>query len=203
MKRILKWAALVVLVLAACGFVAFLYVIPPLTSTAPEEYINAEAAMPPPLDGIADPAVRALAERGRYVVLTTECTGCHITPGPKGPTPDMYLAGGRSFLTNAHGTVVSRNLTPDRETGLGGRSDADIERVLRSGRFADGRSISHMSMPWAQYSNWSDEDLHAVVVYLRHIKPVRPAIPPPAPGRADAIEPGAVEIVSGTGAGKK
>ena len=203
MKRILKWAVLVVVVLAACGFVAFLYFVPPLTSTAPVEFINAEAAMAPPADGIADPTVRALAERGRYVLMTSDCTGCHVTPGPQGPMPDMYLAGGRAFLTNAHGTVVSRNLTPDRETGIGARSDADIKRVLRSGTFPDGRSISHISMPWAHYSNWSDEDLHAVVVYLRHIKPVRHVIPPAVPGRADAIEPGAVEIVSGADAGRK
>ncbi len=203
MKRILKWVALVVVALAACGFVAFLYFIPPLTSTDPQEFINAEAAMTPPLDGIGDPAVRALAERGRYVLMTSDCGGCHVTPGPQGPLPDMYLAGGRPFLTNAHGTVVSRNLTPDKETGLAGRTDDDVKRVLRSGVYPDGRPISHISMPWAQFSNWSDEDLHAVVVYLRHIKPVRHAIPPPAPGRADAIVPGTVEIVSGTDAGRK
>jgi len=95
MKRMVKWAVLAVVVLAAFGFVGFLYFVPPLMSTDPQEFINGEAAMAPPVDGIADPAVRALAERGRYVLLTTECTGCHVTPGPQGPLPDMYLAGGR------------------------------------------------------------------------------------------------------------
>jgi hypothetical protein len=203
MKRILKWAALVVVLLAACGFVAFLYFIPPLMSTAPEEFINGEASMAPPVDGIADPAVRALAERGRYVLLTTDCTGCHVTPGPQGPIPDMYLAGGRKFVTASRGTVVSRNLTPDKETGLASRTDEDVKRVLRSGVFPDGRTISHTAMPWAQFSNWSDEALHAVVVYLRHIKPVRHQIPPPAEGGAEAIVPGTVEVVYGSDAGKK
>ena len=203
MKRILKWAVLLIVVVAAGGFVAFLYLVPPLMSTAPEEYINGEAAMAPPVDGIADPAVRALAERGRYVLLTSDCTGCHVTPGPQGPMPDMYLAGGRRFTTNLHGAVVSRNLTPDRETGLGQRSDEDVKRVLRSGVYPDGRPIPHNAMPWAQFSNWNDEDLHAVVVYLRHIKPVRHQIPPPAAGVADAIVPGALEIAEGVDAGKK
>jgi hypothetical protein len=203
MKRILKWAAFVAVVLAACGFFAFLYVSPPLMSTAPEEFINGEAAMAPPVDGIADPAVRALAERGRYVLMTTDCTGCHVTPGPQGPMPDMYLAGGRTFVTATHGTVVSRNLTPDAETGLARRTDDDVKRVLRSGVYPDGRAISHTAMPWAQFSNWSDEDLHAVVVYLRHIKPVRHEIPPPAPGGAEAILPNTIEVVYGTDAGKK
>jgi len=203
MKRIVKWVALAVVVLAVCGFVAFLYLVPPLMSADPQEFIDVEAAMAPPVDGIADPAVRALAERGRYVLLTTECTGCHVTPGPQGPLPDMYLAGGRRFTTNTHGVVVSRNLTPDRETWLGSRTDDDVKRVLRSGVYPDGRSIPHGAMPWAQFSNWSDEDLHAVVVYLRHIKPVRHAIPPPAAGVADAVIPGAFEIAEGVDAGRK
>jgi hypothetical protein len=203
MKRIMKWVALVVVVLAAGAFVAFLYFVPPLMSMDPQEFINGEAAMAPAMDGIADPAVRALAERGRYILLTTECTGCHVTPGPQGPLPDMYLAGGRQFTTNAHGVVVSRNLTPDKETGLGARTDDDVKRVLRSGVFPDGHTISHNAMPWAQFSNWSDEDLHAVVVYLRHIKPIRHAIPPRAPGVADAVVPGALEIAGGVDAGKR
>jgi hypothetical protein len=203
MKRIMKWVALVVVVLAAGAFVAFLYLVPPLMSTDPQEFVNLEAAMAPAVDGIADPAVRALAERGRYVLLTTECTGCHVTPGPQGPLPDMYLAGGRPFTTNAHGVVVSRNLTPDRETGLGARTDDDVKRVLRSGVYPDGRPIPHNAMPWAQFSNWSDEDLHAVVVYLRHITPIRHEIPPRAPGVADALVPGALEIAGGVDAGKK
>ncbi|MGE5200135.1 MAG: c-type cytochrome, partial [Rhodospirillaceae bacterium] len=98
---------------------------------------------------------------------------------------------------------VSRNLTPDKETGLANRTDEDIKRVLRSGVFPDGRPISHAAMPWPQFSNWSDEDLYAVVVYLRHIKPVRHEIPPPAPGNASAVVPGALEVVYGTDAGKK
>ena len=203
MKRIMKWVALVVVVLAAGAFVAFLYLVPPLMSMDPQEFVNLEATMAPAVDGIADPAVRALAERGRYVLLTTDCTGCHVTPGPQGPLPDMYLAGGRPFTTNAHGVVVSRNLTPDKETGLGARTDDDVKRVLRSGVYPDGRPIPHNAMPWAQFSNWSDEDLHAVVVYLRHIKPIRHEIPPRAPGVADALVPGALEIAGGVDAGKK
>jgi len=203
MKRIIKWVALVVVVLAAAAFVGFLYLVPPLMSMDPQEFVNLEATMAPAVNGIADPAVRALAERGRYVLMSTDCTGCHVTPGPQGPLPDMYLAGGRPFTTNAHGVVVSRNLTPDKETGLGARTDDDVKRVLRSGVFPDGHPISHNAMPWAQFSNWSDEDLHAVVVYLRHIKPIRHEIPPRAPGVADALVPGALEIAGGVDAGKK
>ena len=118
MKRILKWAALVVVVLAACGFVAFLYFIPPLTSMAPEEFINGEAAMAPPVDGIADPAVRAIAERGRYVLLTTRLHAAATSRrARRGRCPTCTWPAAGTFVTNTHGTVVSRNLTPDKETG--------------------------------------------------------------------------------------
>ena len=120
MKRILKWVALVVVVLAACGFVAFLYFIPPLMSMDPQEFVNGEAAMAPPVDGIADPAVRALAERGRYVLMTTDCTGCHVTPGPQGPLPDMYLAGGRKFVTEH----ARHRRVPQSHAGHGDRPGA-------------------------------------------------------------------------------
>ena len=41
MKRILKWAALVVVVLAFCGLMAFLYFIPPFFTTPPEQFSKA------------------------------------------------------------------------------------------------------------------------------------------------------------------
>jgi hypothetical protein len=203
MRHILKWAVLALVALAAVGFVVFLYFIPPLTSTAPEEFVSGEAAMTPKVDGIADPAERALAERGRYLLLTNNCTGCHVTQDPKGPMPDMYLAGGMTFATNTHGSVVSRNLTPDKETGLGARSAEDVKRVLRSGVYPDGKSISHRAMPWSAFSNWTDEDLHAVVVYLRHIPSIAHAIPPATPRRAEEIVPGAIEVAFSLDAGTK
>src|SRR5205823_4522602 len=88
------------------------------------------------------------------------------------------------------GTFVSRNLTPDRETGLAARTDDEVKRVLRSGTFPDGHVAPGTVMPWPTFSNWTEEDRHAVVIYLRHLPPVRHQIPDrtttPAsvPGRA-------------------
>lgn len=203
MKRILKWALVAVVLLAAAGFVGFLYFIPPLTLTAPEEFIKMAAETTPAVTGISDTAERAIAERGRYLVMTSDCGGCHTTQGPQGPDPAYFLAGGMTFVTNTHGTVVSRNLTPDKETGIGARSPEDVKRMLRSGVFPDGREAPPHAMPWPYTSNWSDEDLHAVVTYLRSLKPIHHAIPEPKPGRADAIIPGAAEIAYALDAGKK
>jgi hypothetical protein len=196
MRRYLKWAAGIVLAVAVAGFMVFLYVIPPFFLTAPETFVNDMAAAPPPVDAIADPAERAIAAHGRYIVMTHGCIGCHATIGPQGPDLAKYLAGGAVRFQTERGTFVSRNLTPDKETGLAGRSDDEVKRVLRSGVMTDGRVISHTVMPWAAFSNWSEEDRHAVVTYLRHLPAVRHQIPEPVAGNT-LTEAGAVEQAYG------
>ena len=89
----------------------------------------------PAVTDIADPAERAIAARGRYIVMTTGCIGCHATNGSQGPDLTKYLAGGALKFQTPHGTFVSRNLTPDKETGLARRTDDEVKRVLRSGTF--------------------------------------------------------------------
>jgi hypothetical protein len=192
MKRILKWGLLTILVLAAGAFGAFLYFIPPFFITPPETFGKDVGAAAPTVDDIADPAERAIAEHGRYIVVTSGCIGCHAMNGPQGPDLTKYLAGASLKIVTARGTYVSRNLTPDRETGLARRTDEEVKRVLRSGVFPDGHVVPTTAMPWGVFSNWTDEDRHAVVVYLRHIKPVRHQTPEPVPGNGLTI-PGAVE----------
>jgi cytochrome c2 len=192
MKKFLKWALLVVLVVALCAFGAFLYFIPPFFITPPEDFGKALADAAPGVTDIADPAERAIAARGRYIVMTTGCIGCHATNGSQGPDLTKCLAGGALKIQTPHGTFVSRNLTSDKETGIGRRTDDEVKRVLRSGTFTDGHVVPGTAMPWPMFSNWSEEDRHAVVVYLRRLKPIAHQIPEPVPGNAITI-PGAIE----------
>ncbi|MFI5179398.1 MAG: hypothetical protein ACHQO8_12580 [Vicinamibacterales bacterium] len=190
LRSILKWSALVLLVVAIVGFGTFLFVIPPYFITSPEKLARPIIDAAPSTAGIADPAERAMAERGRYLVVTGGCMGCHQTPTPQGPDLEKYLAGGMRFQTR-DGAFVTRNLTPEKDTGLAHRSDDEVKRVLRSGVFPDGHVVSYRLMPWSGYTYWTAEDAHAVVVYLRHVKAVRHQIPdaaPPAP-----LAPGAIE----------
>lgn len=192
MRKILQYALAAVGVLAIAGFGAFLYHMPPFFLTSPEEFGRQMAEAPPPVTNIADPAQRAIAERGRYIVMTNGCTGCHALYGGQGPDLSKYLAGGMAKIQTPHATFVSRNLTPDPDTGLARRTDDEVKRVLRSGTFADGHVVETTAMPWASFSNWTEEDRHAVVVYLRHLPAVRHATPEPVTGNAITI-PGAIE----------
>jgi hypothetical protein len=179
MKTFLKWAAIVTLVLIVVAFGAFLYFIPPFFVASPETFSKPQNDAAPAVTDIADPGQRTIAERGRYLVVTGGCMGCHQMAGPQGPDWEKYGAGGLKFHTR-EGTFVTRNLTPDKDTGLARRTDEDVKRVLRSGVFPDGRVTSHRLMPWGSYASWTEEDRHAVVVYLRHLKPIRHQIPEPA-----------------------
>jgi mono/diheme cytochrome c family protein len=192
MKRALKWVLLIVMVLAVGAVGAFLYLITPFYITPPETFGKAMADAAPTVTDIADPAEQALAARGRYIVMTSGCIGCHATNGSQGPDLTKYLAGGALKFQTSQGTFVSRNLTADPETGIGRRTDEEVKRVLRSGTSADGHVVPGTVMPWPAFSHWSDEDRHAVLVYLRHIKPIVHRIPDRVPGNAITI-PGALE----------
>jgi mono/diheme cytochrome c family protein len=163
---------------------------------APETFGRAVAEAAPAVDSITDPAERAIAERGRTLVMNIGCLGCHATNGPQGPDYTKYLAGGGVKIVSRTGTYVSRNLTPDPETGLARRTDDEVKRVLRSGTFPDGHVVPYTTMPWAGFSTLTEEDRHAVVVYLRHIPAIRHRIPDPSLQPAP-LPPGAVEGVFG------
>ena len=182
-RRVVKWTIGVLLVIGVVGFLVFLYLIPPFTLMAPEAFSGPEAAAANAvnLDAITDPKTRALAERGKYIVVTMGCVDCHAPPGPTGPDFARYMAGGLKAAYKGHGTFISANLTSDRQYGLGRRTDEDVLRVLRSGVSADGgRQLWFRDMPWAWFSNWTEEDRRAVLVYLRQIPALAHKIPAPS-----------------------
>jgi mono/diheme cytochrome c family protein len=147
---------------------------------------NLPPVRPPPAPTpTADDDTTALAQRGRYVATIGTCPLCH-TAGPSvtrlwRPFPEM--GGGMRVNWAVFGTTYSRNLTPDRDTGLGGWSDAEIERAVRSGVARDGRTMHWQAMPWDHFSHLSPEDMDALIAYLRALPAVHSEIPPPAPPR--------------------
>jgi len=121
----------------------------------------------------ADPAV---IERGRYVVrVLASCGTCHGDPAKaeaNATGEEIPLSGG--FAWNIPpGQIFARNITPDAETGIGAFSDGEVARALRHGVGRDGRAL----LPFMEMQGLSDEDLSAVVSYLRTEPAVRNAVP--------------------------
>jgi len=116
MNKVIRWSLISVGSILIIAFLVFLWVIPPFTLLEPEAFSGPAQNAPPSLDHIEDPAQRLMAERGKYLVNSGDCIGCHVPLGDEGPNFDKYLAGGMDFITKS-GTYFSANLTPDPETG--------------------------------------------------------------------------------------
>jgi mono/diheme cytochrome c family protein len=130
----------------------------------------------PDVRASSDPAVLTC---GEYLVYgPAHCVECHgasydamqkLTDGQKTP-----LVGGLALPMGALGVVYSRNLTPDPETGIGRFSDGEIARMMRWSVRPDGRASIEPLMP---FGNMSEDDLTAIISYLRAQPPVRHDVP--------------------------
>jgi mono/diheme cytochrome c family protein len=110
-------------------------------------------------------------ERGRYLVETLAgCGNCHTPRGPNGPLTDKKFAGGE-IIKHEDFTAVVANITPDPETGIGRWTDREIITAIRDGRRPDG-SLIGPAMPSRSYRHLADEDIEAIVAYLRSVPPV-------------------------------
>jgi len=126
--------------------------------------------------GSAAGASDALVERGAYLVNTiAACGNCHTMQGPAGPDMTMDLAGGMVIEHPGVFAAHVPNITQDRETGIGTWSDAEIARSIREGIRPDG-SLIGPPMPIMLYREVSDDDLAAMVAYLRTVPPIRNAV---------------------------
>lgn len=126
------------------------------------------------LQGWTTARAETLLERGTYLVRhVAACGNCHTPKGPQGDLPGRELAGGLPITEEAF-SVVSPNITPDKKTGIGNWSDAQIITAIREGRRPDGTLIGP-PMPFMVYRNLSDRDVKSIVAYLRSVKPVRNA----------------------------
>ena len=125
-------------------------------------------------------AADAQVERGKYLVTLGGCTDCH-TPGNFLGHPDMkrYLGGSDvGFAIPGLGVFVGRNLTPDKESGLGRWTRAQIVTALTIGTRPDGRQLAPI-MPWEAFAKLSKSDANAIAAFLQSLPPVKHAVEGP------------------------
>ncbi|OLY91191.1 Cytochrome C oxidase, cbb3-type, subunit III [Cnuella takakiae] len=162
-KKIFKWTGITVLTLVV--LVAL------VTTLMFHRTYNA------PYPNIKASKDSAVIARGKHLVQgPAHCADCHSTAKSKGSLTaaagDAPLSGGFKFEFPL-GRFYTPNLTPDPETGLGRFTDGEIARTLRYGVKRNGES----AIPFMPFQNLSDEDLTAIVSYLRTLQPVRNAVP--------------------------
>jgi len=132
-----------------------------------------------PLTGVrlsSDPAVLA---RGEYLIYgPAHCVECHGGSSDAlvklGEGVHAPLSGGLRLGLGPLGAVYSKNLTPDAQTGIGRYSDAQVARMMRWAVRPDGRATVVPMMP---FGDMAEDDLAAIISYLRAQPPVRNLVP--------------------------
>ena len=146
----------------------------------PATIVGAPDARP----GSFAPGDRDKVERGQYLVQLLGCGACH-TDGALIGVPDAtrLLAGSRVGIAYTSplehrnpGVIYPANITPDMETGIGGLSNEQIANSIRAGIGSHG-SDRIQTMPWQGYALLTDDDLTAIVSYLRSIPAVEHRVP--------------------------
>jgi mono/diheme cytochrome c family protein len=105
----------------------------------------------------------AQVEAGHYQAILGDCAGCH----------GQNLSGGVALKT-PFGTLTAPNITPDRDTGIGGYSVADFRAAMKTG-YARGKPL-YPAMPYTAYARMPDKDVDALLAWLKTVKPVRHAV---------------------------
>lgn len=170
MKKLLKILGYVVGVIVALIAVALIVVSVafPRFRPAPSEKIDATP--------------ERLA-RGRYLAENVAgCIDCHTRHDwtkVGGPVDRAHLGAGGDCYTpdeGLPGSVCPPNVTPDKATGIGAWTDGEVVRAIREGVDQHNRALFPL-MPFDDLAKLSDEDVRAIVVYLRSLPPVVNQVP--------------------------
>lgn len=150
---------LIVLILIA-GTYGYFYLAYPKVSPAPDIKISSTPEM---------------IERGKYLAGSfAGCIDCHsgrdqskfaapLIPGTEG-------MGGMDFGEGA-GYIPAKNITPDKETGIGNWTDGEIFRAITAGVDKNGDPLGPM-MPYMFFGKLDKEDIYAIISYIKTLPPV-------------------------------
>ena len=161
-RKILKWTGIIILLLITVISI----------TVALRQNLTYDAPYPD-IKASTDSTVIA---RGKEIVFgAAHCGDCHSTQNVDSILSlgqQVSLSGGHKFdLPFAE--IYTRNITPDKETGIGNLTDGEIARLLRYGVKANGTAV----IDFMPFHNVTDEDMTAIISYLRSQKPVVNKVP--------------------------
>ncbi|HEX5024863.1 MAG TPA: cytochrome c [Agriterribacter sp.] len=143
-----------------------------------------DAPSAPHEDHSAD-SLQKMVARGQYLALhVAACIHCHskrdfgkyagpVVPGTEGGGGNKFS---NSEVEDIPGTVYSRNITPDPETGIGTWTDEEIILAITQGISKNGDTLFPI-MPYANYNRMAKDDLLSIIAYIRTLKPVKNKVP--------------------------
>ena len=110
---------------------------------------------------------------GKTLFNVGDCASCHATPEQKDRT---RLGGGRA-LTTLFGTFYPPNISPDRQDGIGGWSEAQFVTAMHDGVGPDGRHL-YPAFPYTSYAHMTFNDLRDLFGYIKTLPAVSGRAPP-------------------------
>jgi mono/diheme cytochrome c family protein len=144
-----------------------------ISATWEHDYSDTEK---PAIKASQDPEV---IKRGEYIVHSVaHCSSCHVSSdvtAARAPGEHPSMAGGLEWKMGPMGQLRSPNITPDTETGIGSWTDEELARAIKWSVGRDGKLLMFMSLAMPALA---DEDVQAVVSYLRSTPPAKRANKP-------------------------
>ena len=160
MKKVLKSVSRILGAIAVIVSVFLIYV-----------QISYKKEFDVPETGIRASKDSSVIARGKYLVMGPgHCWNCHA---PDGETnlqsgSKVGMIGGKEFKL-PFGVLYSPNITSDTATGIGAFSDEMLAQAIRYSVRPDKTAL----VPFMSYNGMSDDDIQAVISYLRTTRPVR------------------------------
>lgn len=166
------------------SIIAYLRTLKPIKNEVPQSYSDFPMnfiinTIPKDASFSKRPEKTDVVNYGSYLANASACIECHSKVDKGAIIEGTEFGGGREFLLSSGAVVRSRNISPDRETGLGAwtddmfvdlfmsRSDSTVlQKTLKPDAF---NSI----MPWTMYGKMTKEDLTAIFAYLKTMKPIK------------------------------
>ncbi len=153
------WLTLLVVIVAGLTGLAYLKFMLPNAGAAPDLKVEITPER---------------VERGRYlahnVMVCADCHSMRDFSKYSGPISGSAFSGGGEEFTEEFGlpgNFYAGNLTPSH---LGDWSDGELFRAITSGVSKDGRAL-FPAMPYPLYNQADEEDIYAVIAYLRTLPP--------------------------------
>ena len=114
---------------------------------------------------------------GKYLLLAAGCIECHTKDKQGQIIKELAYSGGREFRM-PDGLIVSSNITPDKETGIGNWTRDDFIKRFKAYDLttytpqALNKGDLMTLMPWTMYAGMDTTDLSSVYKALMALKPI-------------------------------